>query len=86
MNDLAGAPCTKSHRPSLEGFFAISVLTANITKLVYMQEDLGRELDNLLDQQTQMDVRMATFQQLLYGHSSSIYDTIVPMDTHPSYD
>ncbi len=30
------------------------------------QEELGRELDGLLEQQTQMDVRMSAFQPMLY--------------------
>lgn len=34
--------------------------------VIYLQEAVSKDLDHLLEEQTQMDIRMAAFQQMLY--------------------
>ena len=43
-----------------------------------LQEAVSKELDHLLEEQTQMDIRMAAFQQMLYVH---IFEQTLPVDT-----
>ena len=49
------------------GWTLLVVMVCFIWDLCPMQAEVASELDQLLEQQTQMDIKMSSFQHMLYG-------------------